>query len=162
MKQKGLEVKNHFVRRVFRKELNLRHKLIKRIPYLGNAQRSLVLRQQFAMQLLKLLDAGKRIINVDESVISCVDYRRKKWREHGTANSMPSKQIQPQISLIAAMDTEGSIYISLTQTIVDSCFFNLYLTVLANQLDVDRPDWRTDSVILLDGSRVHVSKETKA
>ncbi len=57
---------------------------------------------------------GKRIINIDETVISSVDYRRKKWRQHGTTNSIPTKQINPRISLIAAMDTEGLVYLSLT------------------------------------------------
>ena len=47
-----------------------KYKKIKRIAFKGNAERNLVLRQQFGMKLLELLQAGKRIINVDETWIA--------------------------------------------------------------------------------------------
>ena len=104
------------------------------------------------------MEAGKRIINIDETIIGCVDYRRNKWRQHGSTNSIPTHNITPRISFIAAIDTEGSCYISLTQTSVDTDFIILYLTNLAIKLDMERPNWREDSVILLDGARPHVSE----
>ena len=38
----------------------------------------------------------------------------------------------------------------------------MYLMRLVKQLDLDRPDWREDSILLLDGAKVHVSDHTKA
>ncbi len=37
----------------------------------------------------------------------------------------------------------------------------LYLTKLAQQLDFDRPGWRKDTVLLLDGALYHLSTDIK-
>ena len=50
-----LKVTNALVRQVFREDLGLKYKKIKRLPYTGNSERNLILRQQFAMKLLELL-----------------------------------------------------------------------------------------------------------
>jgi hypothetical protein len=45
----------------------MRYSKIKKIPYQGNSQRSLVLRQQYAQKMLRVLSDNKRIINIDET-----------------------------------------------------------------------------------------------
>ena len=57
------------------------------------------------------------------------------------------------------MDTEGDVYISLTQVNTDTQIMKMYLTELAHQLDLDRPAWRTDTVFLMDGANYHVNDE---
>ena len=37
----------------------------------------------------------------------------------------------------------------------------MYLTALAQQLDKERPDWRKDTVIQLDGAPYHKKAETR-
>ena len=39
----------------------------KKLQPLTNSERNLVLRQQYALKMLKILNEGKRVINVDES-----------------------------------------------------------------------------------------------
>jgi len=109
--------------------------------------------------MLKLLDNKKWVLNVDESTINSLTFVRKKWREHGTTNSIPHKVVQPSNSLIAAIDTEGDVYLSLTQVYTDTACMKLYLDWLFKQLDADRPGWRKDTVLLLDGARYHKSDE---
>ena len=65
----------------------------------------------------------------------------------------------PRISVIAAMDTEGDVYACLTQVNTESSMMKMYLTQLAGQLDLDRPDWRSNTVILLDGAKYHINDE---
>ena len=36
----------------------------------------------------------------------------------------------------------------------------VYLTNLAIKLDMERPTWREDSVVLLDGARPHIAEQT--
>ena len=91
----------------------MRFKKIKKIPFRGNSEKNLILRQQFAMKLLELLESGKRLLNVDESWLTSTNFKRSKWREQGTTNSMPEKFMNPQIAIIAAIDTEGDVYASL-------------------------------------------------
>ena len=46
--------------------------------YLANNPRSMVLRQQYAKIMIPLLLEGKRIINIDESSVPFMDYRKFK------------------------------------------------------------------------------------
>ena len=69
------------------------------------------------------------------------------------------KAVSPSNSLIAAIDTEGDVYLSLTQVHTDTHVMKLYLDALAKQLDADRPSWKQDTVLLLDGARYHKSDE---
>jgi hypothetical protein len=55
--------------------------------------------------MLQLLDSTDLIVNVDETWINETDFRSKKWRKRGTANSVPSKSLSLRISMIAALDT---------------------------------------------------------
>ena len=61
--------------------------------------------------------------------------------------------------MIAAMDTEGDVYVSLTQVNTESTMMKMYLTQLSYQLDMDRPDWRSNTILLLDGARYHINDE---
>ena len=65
--QRGLEVSTKLVRVMFRKELKMGYRMAKVVPSQINVERALVLRQQYSLRLLPLLEKKKRIINVDES-----------------------------------------------------------------------------------------------
>ena len=65
---------------MLRDNLNMRYRVIKKVEYQGNSERCLVLRMLYAKKMLALLSEGKRIINIDESWLPCLDFRGKKWR----------------------------------------------------------------------------------
>ena len=50
-----------------RKDLRMGYRFAKEVPIQCNLERNLVLRQQYYLRILPLLESGKRIINVDES-----------------------------------------------------------------------------------------------
>ena len=102
--------------------------------------------------MIKLLRDGKRIINVDETWINLKNYRRRRWRQHGAVNSVNSRTISPRIPLIVAVSTEGELYFSLTQVNTDDEVKRLFLTELAAMLDLERPTWRKDTVVLMDNA----------
>ena len=105
---------NRFVRSVMRKDLHLGYKRAKTICIQANSERCLVLRQQYALRMLPLLESGRRIINVDESWLNNTRFSRKIWVPSDAPASITDKQVQPRISLIAALDTEGRIWCALT------------------------------------------------
>ena len=74
---------------------------------------------------------------------------------------MTDKQVQPRISLIAALDTEGKIWFSLTQANTDSDVMCLFLRKLMAQLDRERPGWQEDTTILLDNAAWHTNPVMK-
>ncbi len=114
-----LEVKHDEVRSVLRKDLGLGYRIAKKVPIQSNTERCLVLRQQYALKMLPLLVAGKRILNCDESWLNETSFLRKIWCPGYAAATTTLKTIIPRISLIAALDTDGRVYFSLTQANTD-------------------------------------------
>jgi hypothetical protein len=69
--------------------------------------------------MLSILNEGKVVVNLDESWLSEADFRRKKWRLRGQTNSVKERVITPTVNMIAAIDTEGSLYLSMNQVKTD-------------------------------------------
>ena len=111
--------------------------------------------------MLQLLEEGRRIVNVDESWLNETSFYRKLWHPKNQVCSVPTQPVSPRLSLIAAIDTEGRIWYSLTQANTDSDVMLLFFTNLLRILDQETPMWREDVVFLLDGARYHTSPETK-
>ena len=62
--------------------------------------------------------------------------------------------------MIAALDTDGRVYLSLLQANSNSNVMEIYLRALVKQLDREQKDWRDNSLILFDGARYHNSEST--
>ena len=73
-----------------------------------------MLRQQYAKIMLPLLLEGKRIINIDESSVPFLDFRRAKWAPIGQKNTVPIKDLSAKVNMLAALDTQGNVYAALT------------------------------------------------
>jgi hypothetical protein len=138
-----------------RRHMGLKFKRCTKLNFRGNVERNLVLRHQFAIEMIKLIKQGKRILNIDETWIAGFKYIYRKWRAPGTTNAIADKQVRPRISLIAAVDSEGDCYLSFTQVNTDSNVMQLYLFQLVIELERDRPNFRKDTVVLLDGASYH-------
>ena len=109
----GEEVKVPEIRRVMRDLLGMRYtKMINSAPQ-SNVERSRVLRQLCSLKLLQVLRTTKRCINIDETEVDRLDFRRRVWQQKGVSNTMPVKRVRPRVTMIAAMDTHGEVYVSL-------------------------------------------------
>ena len=64
--------------------------------------------------MLKLLNEGRKIINVDETFLNVSDLRYMKWRTRGETNSLRERAINPLLKVIAAVSTTGEIYIAVS------------------------------------------------
>jgi len=109
------------------------------------------------LRLIDLIFRGYRILNEDESWLSDTMFIRRKWREHGSTNSVVGNAVSPRISVILGFDSHGDVYLSLTQVNTNEDVMCLYLSHLVECLDAQRPDWRTDTILLLDGAGYHKS-----
>ena len=74
-------------------------------------------------------------------------------------NSVNTRTISPRIPLIVAVSTEGEVYFSLTQVNTDDEVKRLFLTELAAVLDLERPSWRKDTVVLMDNAGYNKTEE---
>ena len=112
-KDMNIEATEYEIRKAMHQELSMKFKKVVPISIHGNSAKNLVLRQQYAKHLIRLLQEGKRLLNVDESWIGMSDFRHCKWMAHGTTNSAVKLQVVPRISMIAGLDTTGKVYLSL-------------------------------------------------
>ena len=111
--------------------------------------------------MLPLLESGRRIINVDESWLNQTRFVRKIWVPTDGAATYTDKQVQPRISLLAALDTNGKIWFALTQANTDADVMTTFLRALVRQLDKETPGWQENSTILLDNASWHTSPVMK-
>jgi len=160
-REHGLTVTDALVSRVLRGRFGMRYRRVQHVAFTGNSERCLALRQLFAERLLHQLQKGTRFLNVDESWINSGDMRHMKWRKKGQTNSISDKAIQPRLSVIAAIDTEGEAYLSLSIANTDSDTFRLFIQKLAKKLDQDRPGWKEDTTVLIDNAKYHASQKTR-
>ena len=142
--------KQHQVRSIMKDDMGMQYRRIQVVALHTNSMKNRILRQQFSIQLVNLLNQGKRIINVDESWLNMSDYRRMKWRAHGDNNSLAKTQVSPRISMIIGIETTGAVYLSLLQANNDSRTMELFFKSLVRKLDSERGSWRRNTVILID------------
>jgi len=95
-------------------QLGMKYKRVKPISHSANDEKNLVLRQQFAMKFLNIDLSQKVVLSIDESWVGQTDFRRMKWTFPGCTNSVAQKQMAPRLSLIAALDTNGSLFFALS------------------------------------------------
>ena len=62
-----------------KKELDLSYKVVKKMPPRANDERCLVLRQQYALKMLELLQQRRHVVNVDETWVNESNFIRRAW-----------------------------------------------------------------------------------
>ena len=60
--------------------------------------------------------------------------------------------------MLAAIDTDGRIYFSLSHALTDTDTMGMFLRYLLRKYDIDMPGWRQDTVVLLDNAAWHKSE----
>jgi len=109
--------------------------------------------------MIDLLLKGKRIINIDESWINQTHFQRRMWAPPQTPASSTIKQVNPRLAMIAALDTDGRIFFSLTHANTDSQIMIMFVSTLCRKLDSEIPNWKRDSVFLLDNAKYHTKED---
>ncbi len=74
--------------------------------------------------------------------------------------TMTEKTMSKRLAILAALDTDGNVYFSLTHANTDSSIVKLFFVHFCALLDNQNPSWRDDSVLLLDNAKYHTSAET--
>ena len=72
----GIEVSCQYVCKVLRHDIGAKYKRVKRIPFLGNSPRCLLLRQHYAKFMMSQLESGVRIINLDQTWLNTTNFTR--------------------------------------------------------------------------------------
>ena len=139
------------VRDVLKQDHKLSYRKIKRIPFQGNSERCKVLRSLYAQKMLPIYETSQRVINIDESWLNEADFRGRRWKGRGMLNTASDKVFSQRINIIAAIASNGDMWVTLTTCNTNSEVMMLFITRLASELTKQRKDWRNDTVFLLDG-----------
>jgi hypothetical protein len=121
---------------------------------------NLLKRQVAAAEYIKALRNGRRVINIDESIIRSTDHRNRGWTRYGK-RILTSRALRlPQISMIAAITSDGLTFFSINQGKTTSLTFCFFLTGLCKALDARLINWRSTSTLLFDNASIHRAKDS--
>ena len=146
---------------LLKKEGGLSYRMTKAVGIHYNTEENMVVRQQYAFAILQQLLFGQRVINLDETTLPTLSFSRKQWLPKKGSNAVPTKNLSPKLTMIAAIETDGRVYAALSQAYTDSDTLFLFVYWLVKQLDAETPNWRSDTVFLLDGATYHKSEQTR-
>ena len=153
----------HDVAKILKNEFNLSYRKIRRVPFQGNSDRCLVLRQLYARKMFQLYNDGYHVLNIDESWIPSEDFRRGCWSARGDVNSLPERSIGFKVNIIVAVSSEGKVWLALTQCNTDENVMQLFLSKLATCLTgTYGVQWREKMVVVMDGASYHRSADTRS
>ena len=122
----NMDVSVPVVREQF-KEMRISYKKVKQVSMQTNSDKSLVLRQRWAMSILELPWRHTNLIGIDETWLGMSEFRRMHWRPMDRNWSVKAKAIQPRISMITAVDRLGQIWISLTMSNSNESMMGLFM-----------------------------------
>ena len=128
------------------------------MPPHANSLRNQYMRQQFAIKMLQLLADGKRILACDETWFGETNYSRQSWQKQHQQQSQRNDIFQPRITMMAAVDNYGDAYLSLLQANNNQYTFAEFVRELSMTLDKERPAWRSDTIWLVDGAKMHTTE----
>ena len=120
------------VQAVLKQDCNLRFGKVKKISNQANSLRNLYMRQQFGKKMLDLLGDGKRILNIDETWIGQTNFARAAWRDRRGSSSRSLNPVQPRVTMIAALDNYGDLYVTLMLCNTHQYSFHKYLQELVD------------------------------
>jgi len=84
----GLKVSRPWIAKFLREELHATYRKLKPIRTIQNEPNAKLQRQYAASKYIEALNEGKRIINIDESVIRFTDHRIHGWAKKGQQNQI--------------------------------------------------------------------------
>ena len=84
-----------------------------------------------------------------------MDFRRMKWRRRREQNNVSTKEVSPRLSVIAAVDSHGRLYWTVTQANTDHEVFCAFVSHLVTVLNAEDASWRASTTFLLDNASYH-------
>ena len=161
-KLSGLQVSTKTVLGTLKGHFKLSYRKVKKVSYSGNSEYNRVRRFLYAQKMLELYSQGQHVVNVDESWLPESDFSRKNWDKRGDSHSIPANPLGRKINMIAAVSSEGYVWLALTQPNTDEDVMRVFLSKLALIFTKQfGTEWRERIVLLLDGASYHRSGETR-
>ena len=118
------------VHEVLKKELQMSYVKIKDQAVNINSTKNILLRQEWARQFLAPSLENKHWLNIDESWLNMMDFRRRAWTPKHASSSLSKRIANPRISLTLCISSRGRVYFSLSQANNNSQTISLFMREL--------------------------------
>ena len=114
-------------------------------------------RRMFSKLLVGLLETKTRVINFDETALVSFGAKNYSWYPSGKYYNEHQQQVRRRMSILAAVDNFGEIFVGVTTKFVQSEVVSLTLALWSQLLNQEDPNWRKTTVIVMDNASYHVS-----
>ena len=118
------------VHEVLKKDLQMSYVKIKDQAVNINSTKNILLRQEWARQFLSPSLENKHWLNIDESWLNMMDFRRRAWTPKHASSSLSKRIANPRISLTLCISSRGRVYYSLSQANNNSQTISLFMREL--------------------------------
>ena len=142
------------------KAKGMTYRKVKHVPIGANSNRSMILRQRWTMACLAKDHKERVWLNIDETWLGMCDFRRMKWQAPATTNSVAALSMAPRVTMLLATDSLGNVWFTLSQSNSNQATFGIFVRQLLLKLDKERPGWRRNTIVTLDGARYHKAADT--
>mmetsp|Transcript_47725 Transcript_47725/g.34985 ORF Transcript_47725/g.34985 Transcript_47725/m.34985 type:complete len:117 (-) Transcript_47725:839-1189(-) len=110
---------------------------VKYVTHYVDWKRAQLQRQFAASRYIETLESGKRIINIDESLINRTQYKKVGWNLKGNDLVCPQAQRLSEVSIVAAVSSQGELYYSINRGANNSLTIKYFLASLIKLLDFE-------------------------
>jgi DDE superfamily endonuclease len=138
-----------------REKLDVSYRQVRSITTLHNSPSSKLERQVAASHYIQYMISGKRIMNLDESVVRCTEHRKKGWRPNGCQHMETQNYRLSNINLIAVVSNRGEFFYTVNQGVTNSYTLGHFLIKLVEHMNSVDKDWRKESIVMLDNAQYH-------
>ena len=135
--------------------MNVSYRLVRPITSQHNNPSAKLQRQLAASYFIRNMIRGKRIINVDESVIRQTDHRKRGWIAREKHNMVVQSSRLNCVNIIAGISSYGEFFFTVNQGKTNGITFLYFLTKLISELDSIDSEWRRNTVIMVDNAPYH-------
>jgi len=115
-------------------------------------------RQYAAKHYIEFMAAGRTIINVDESIITLTENRKRSWLVKGVQSKATIPRRPGQLNIIAGVSSQNRFYFTVNRGKNNGYCFVLFLVKLCEQLDEENNNWRLNTIVIIDNAGYHKSK----
>lgn len=110
--------------------------------------------------MVRHIEEGKKIISIDESGFQQTKYGDYAWTRKGVQTRRNYYEPNKNVTLICALSITGKLYYCLLKGSNNQWTFSRYLEMLETQLTKETPEWRRDTILLLDNATIHDAPHT--
>ena len=127
MEKTGIWIDKSIIRKIFKEELGYSFKRCSSRPFTLNHKALKLKKALFTIKLLKMINQGSIIINVDEWVFSQSTKPNYSWSKVGVPSNRSTEIVKGSISIVSSITSNGVSITAIRKGTITSSSFIKYI-----------------------------------